>query len=83
MVEMDPFSTFFGNSTESFKTAVESNNKVFTPEIMEKLITHGLVQHALIEEKIKSLINLTSRDVDLTTMIATLRSVSLTYLPKV
>jgi energy-coupling factor transporter ATP-binding protein EcfA2 len=82
MAEMDPFSTFFDNFTKSSKVVVEANEQVFTPEVLAEVARKGLEQHRLIEEKITSLIHLSNKDIDLSEMIATLRNVSMTYLPK-
>jgi energy-coupling factor transporter ATP-binding protein EcfA2 len=82
MADLD-FGNIFSSITRSSESTIEANQQVFTPEVLSEVARKGLEQHRLIEEKITALVNLTNKDIDLSEMITTLRTVSLTYLPKV
>ena len=78
----DLFSTAF-KSSEAVSTA---NQAVFTPEVLQQVSTDSLNQYNRIEDAIKRLVvMLGSNDnaKDLAVAIHTLRTTSLTYLPKV
>lgn len=78
----DLFSSTF-KSSEAVSTA---NQAVFTPEVLQQVSTDSLNQYNRIEDAIKRLVvMLGSNDnaKDLAVAIHTLRTTSLTYLPKV
>lgn len=78
----DLFSSAF-KSSEAVSTA---NQAVFTPEVLTDIATNDLAQYNRIEDAIKRLVvMLGSNDnaKDLAAAIHTLRTASLTYLPKV
>ena len=78
----DLFSSAF-KSSEAVSTA---NQAVFTPEVLQQVSTDSLNQYNRIEDAIKRLVvMLGSNDnaKDLAVAIHTLRTASLTYLPKV
>lgn len=78
----DLFSSAF-KSSEAVSTA---NQAVFTPEVLTDIATNDLAQYNRIEDAIKRLVvMLGSNDnaKDLAVAIHTLRTASLTYLPKV
>jgi hypothetical protein len=81
MADLD-FGNIFSSITRSSESTIEANQQVFTPEVLAEVARKGLEQHRLIEDKITSLIHLSNKDIDLSEMIATLRNVSMTYLPK-
>ena len=77
----DLFSSAF-KSSEAVSTA---NQAVFTPEVLQQVSTDSLNQYNRIEDAIKRLVvMLGSNDnaKDLAVAIHTLRTTSLTYLPK-
>jgi hypothetical protein len=87
MADLD-FGNIFSSITRSSESTIEANQQVFTHEVLAELAANNLELHRLIEMKITKLVRMIttesiSEESVLPEMIATLRNVSLTYLPKV